>query len=81
MTESQKLITEYVQRRSEAAFQQLVTRYLDLVYSAAFRLVERDAHRAEDVAQMVFADLARLAGTLSDEVMLNQPSICPLDEG
>jgi RNA polymerase sigma factor (sigma-70 family) len=70
MTDSQNLIADYVQRGSEAAFQQLVARYLDLVYSAAFRLVDRDAHRAEDVAQMVFADLARLAGTLSNEVML-----------
>jgi RNA polymerase sigma factor (sigma-70 family) len=70
MTDSQQLLAEYVQSGSEAAFHELVTRYLDLVYSAAFRLVAGDAHRAEDVAQMVFVDLSRHAKTLSNEVML-----------
>jgi len=70
MTDSQKLLADYVEKGSEAAFHELVARYVDLVYSAAFRLVEGDAHRAEDVAQTVFVDLARAAGTLSQEVML-----------
>ena len=43
----------------------MVTRYVDLVYSTALRLVEGDTHRAEDVAQTVFADLARMAAKLS----------------
>jgi RNA polymerase sigma factor (sigma-70 family) len=34
------------------------------------RLVNGDTHRAEDVAQTVFADLARLAGKFSKDVML-----------
>jgi RNA polymerase sigma factor (sigma-70 family) len=47
-----------------------VARYIDLVYSTAVRLVNGDTHRAEDVAQTVFADLARLAGKFSKDVML-----------
>src|SRR6266550_2852652 len=70
MTDSQKLLAEYVRTGSEAAFRELVTRYIDLVYSTALRLVEGDAHRAEDVAQVVFVDLARAARALSGEVML-----------
>lgn len=34
MTSGQKLLAEYVQSSSEAAFRELVTRYLGLVYSA-----------------------------------------------
>jgi len=35
------------------------------VYSTAIRLVEGDTHRAKDVAQTVFVDLARTAARLS----------------
>src|ERR1051326_9488357 len=69
MTDSQQLLAEYARNGSDAAFRELVTRYVDLVYSTALRLVEGDTHRAEDVAQTVFVDLARLAQTLSHEVM------------
>jgi len=70
MTESQQLLAEYVATGSEAAFRELVVRYMDLVYSAAIRLVNGDTHLAEDVTQTVFADLAKLARTLSRDVML-----------
>ena len=70
MTDSQKLVADYVERGSEAAFRELVTRYVDLVYSTAFRLVDRDSHLAQDVSQTVFVDLARMARTLSNDVML-----------
>lgn len=70
MTESQQLLTEYVKTGSETAFHDLVTRYVDLVHSAAVRLVNGDTHLAEDVTQTVFADLAKLARTLSRDVML-----------
>lgn len=70
MTESSKLLADYVKNGSEPAFRELVRRYVDLVYSAAARLVEGDAHLARDIAQMVFVDLARKAGTLSPNVLL-----------
>src|SRR5260221_14244438 len=70
MTDGQQLLAQYAESRSEAAFRELVTRYVDLVYSAAVRLVNGDTHLAEDVTQTVFADLARMARKLSREVML-----------
>jgi DNA-directed RNA polymerase specialized sigma24 family protein len=53
MTDSQKLLAEYAQTGSEPAFQELVSRYLNFVYSTALRLVGGDAHLAEDVTQKV----------------------------
>jgi RNA polymerase sigma factor (sigma-70 family) len=70
MTDSQTLLVDYVHNGSEAAFQELVARYLDLVYSTAVRLVGGDTGMAEDVSQTVFVDLARLAKSLSSEVRL-----------
>jgi len=70
MTDSQRLLADYVRNGSEAAFRELVARYIDLTYSTALRLVDGDAHLAQDVTQTVFADLARMARTLSSEVML-----------
>jgi RNA polymerase sigma factor (sigma-70 family) len=64
------LLADYAANGSEEAFRELVARYIDLVYSTAVRLVNGDTHRAEDVAQTVFADLARLAGKFSQDVML-----------
>jgi RNA polymerase sigma factor (sigma-70 family) len=65
MTDSQPLLADYAANGSEKAFRELVARYVDLVYSTALRLVEGDTHRAEDVAQTVFMDLARMAAKLS----------------
>jgi RNA polymerase sigma factor (sigma-70 family) len=70
MTESQTLLVEFVNSGSEAAFRELVARYLDLVYSTAVRLAGGDMHMAEDVAQTVFVDLTRLAKNLSGEIRL-----------
>ena len=70
MTDYRTLLADYVANGSEPAFRELVARYVNLVYSTAVRLVNGDTHRAEDVVQTVFADLARLAGTLSRDVML-----------
>jgi DNA-directed RNA polymerase specialized sigma24 family protein len=70
MTDGQQLLAQYAESGSEVAFRDLVTRYVDLVYSAAIRLVNGDTHLAQDVTQTVFADLARMARKLSREVML-----------
>src|SRR5215510_12765099 len=70
MSETQQLLNHYVKDGSEEAFGELVKRYIDLVYSAAVRLVDGDTHLAEDVTQTVFVDLARTARTLRSEVML-----------
>ena len=68
--ESANLLDRYVNEKSEAAFRELVDRYLQLVYSAAFRLTDGDAHLAEDVAQLVFIDLARLGRTFPKDLQL-----------
>jgi RNA polymerase sigma factor (sigma-70 family) len=70
MSETQQLLAEYAKTGSESAFRELVARYVDLVYSAAVRLVNNDSHLAQDVTQTVFADFARAARTLSPEVMI-----------
>jgi RNA polymerase sigma factor (sigma-70 family) len=70
MTDSQQLLADYTANGSERAFQELVARYVDLVYSTAIRLVDGDTHRAKDVAQTVFVDLARTAAKLSPNSML-----------
>jgi RNA polymerase sigma factor (sigma-70 family) len=70
MTDSRTLLAQYVREGSESAFRELVTNYIDLVYSTALRLVSRDSHAAEDVTQMVFLALARKAPTLCGELML-----------
>lgn len=66
----QQLLADYVNNGSEAAFRAIVERYVDLVYGTAVRLVNNDRHRAQDVAQTVFINLARQAKHLSREVKL-----------
>jgi hypothetical protein len=56
--EDYELLREYAQNQSEAAFAELVLRHVDLVYSAALRLVG-EPHFAKDVGQTVFIGLAR----------------------
>ena len=65
MTPDSELLGRYARTRSEDAFAELVRRHVNLVYSAALRQVNGDAHLAQDVAQTVFTDLARKAGSLA----------------
>ncbi|HTQ30389.1 MAG TPA: sigma-70 family RNA polymerase sigma factor [Opitutaceae bacterium] len=64
MTDDADLLHRYVADRSEEAFAELVRRHIGLVYHSALRQLSGDAHRAEDVAQSVFTDLARKAAAL-----------------
>src|SRR5437867_766086 len=64
-----ELLQAYAARRSERAFEVLVSRYLALVYSSALRQV-RDPHLAEEVSQAVFVILSRKAGRISRSTLL-----------
>jgi len=66
----QQLLQEYAGGRQESAFTELVNRYVDLVYSAALRMV-RDGHLAEDVTQGVFVALSENAGRLASHPVLS----------
>ena len=65
MTPDSELLRRYAGTKSEKAFAELVQRHVNLVYSAALRQVNGDAHLAQDVSQTVFTDLARKAVSLS----------------
>ncbi len=64
-----RLLREYVEHGSQAAFAQIVERYLRLVYSACLRETG-EAGLAEDAAQAVFLLLARKAPTLTGKAGL-----------
>ena len=61
---------DYAGSLSEAAFAELVCRHVDLVYSAALRMV-CDSHQAEDVTQGVFVALAQNARQLTHHPVLS----------
>ena len=70
MEENSQLLKAYAKAGNEAAFKELVSRYIDLVYSVAFRRMGGDAHLADDVVQTVFVDLARKSQSLTKVSML-----------
>src|SRR5678816_3091234 len=65
-----ELLRRYAEESSEAAFETLVRRYVNLVYSAALRSVEQ-THAAEEITQAVFVILARKASTLRRGTILS----------
>ncbi|RYD66365.1 MAG: sigma-70 family RNA polymerase sigma factor, partial [Verrucomicrobiaceae bacterium] len=65
----QQLLREYAASRSDSAFRELVRRHIDLVHSAARRMV-LDSHTAEDVTQAVFTALSKDARKVSSHPVL-----------
>src|SRR5437773_2772813 len=63
------LIRCYTQERSDEAFEEIVRRYVNLVYASALRQTE-DPHMAEDATQAVFLVFARKASALPPGTVL-----------
>jgi RNA polymerase sigma factor (sigma-70 family) len=70
MIDDMALVREYAASQSESAFERLVARHLNMVYSAALRRVA-SPHLAEEVAQAVFIILSRKAGSLGPKTILS----------
>lgn len=70
MTPHRQLLADYAKNNSQEAFRELVNLYVGMVYSSAVRLVNGDTHLANDIAQTVFADLAKLAHSISPEATI-----------
>src|SRR4051812_41361508 len=67
--DDKQLLREYTLHNSEQAFATLVSRHIDLVYSAAWRRTGNH-HEAEEVTQAVFIILTRKAKSLSPGIVL-----------
>jgi RNA polymerase sigma factor (sigma-70 family) len=63
------LLRQYAVGNSDAAFAALVTRHVDLVYSAALRKTG-NPHAAEEITQAVFIILAQKVGRIVDKTIL-----------
>jgi RNA polymerase sigma factor (sigma-70 family) len=69
MNDDMDLVRGYALGKSERAFETLVSRYVNLVYSTALRQA-RDPHLAEEITQAVFMLLARKANSLGPTTIL-----------
>jgi RNA polymerase sigma factor (sigma-70 family) len=63
------LVRQYADRNSDTAFAALVSRHVNLVYSAALRKTGNPA-AAEEITQAVFVILAKKAGRISNKTNL-----------
>src|SRR5688500_6575049 len=70
MIADSELLRRDGESQCEAAFTELVERYINIVYSAARRQVGGDAHLAKDVTQRVFIDLAQKARSIRPDTVL-----------
>lgn len=70
VTPDTTLLRRYAEERSEAAFTELVSRHLPLVYHAALRQTHGDEHHAREVAQTVFTRLSAKAAALTQHPTL-----------
>ncbi len=68
------MLRQFARENSQDAFAEIVQRNLNLVYSAALRQV-RSPQLAEEIAQSVFADLARAAATPSSPLRGSDASL------
>lgn len=64
------LVRQYAASHSESAFEALVSRYTNLVYSAAFRRTG-NSQLAEEITQAVFVILAQKAASLHKRTILS----------
>jgi RNA polymerase sigma factor (sigma-70 family) len=69
-SDDMQLLQQYATGRSEAAFTALVSRHINLVYSAAMRSVN-NPHQAQDITQSVFVILARKSRALRSGTVLS----------
>lgn len=65
MKDDAELLREYARDGQETSFAELVRRHVGVVYGVAFRTCSGNAGQAEDVTQMVFAELARRSASLA----------------
>ncbi|WP_414664719.1 TonB family protein [Horticoccus sp. 23ND18S-11] len=70
MNDDAELLHRYAEEGANDAFAELVRRHVNLVYSAALRQLNGDAHLAADATQLVFTDLARKAASLTGHRVL-----------
>ena len=68
-TDDMTLLRDYVANNSETAFETLVSRRVNFVYSAAMRQV-RDPHLAAEITQTVFVILAQKAARIPEKTIL-----------
>lgn len=68
MTDTE-LLREYVHRNSDGAFAALVTRHVNMIYSAALRKTG-NPHAAEEITQAVFIILAKKGRGLNEKTIL-----------
>src|SRR6476660_3278984 len=60
-----ELLRKYASEGDEPAFTELVRRHLNLIYSVAYRESNGDPAQAQDIAQLVFIELAKKARRLT----------------